>query len=230
MLVDENRARFDGTLYAEPVLAAPELSSNWIVALSEEAVELPKGVKSIRLNVVQALVELEAKGIDKFTRDEVRPYRALFGMEERPALLIDDLPVNFANRGDAGDKKSRVFLMAPAGGGRVWAGNAHTAIEEALAGSQLARKIQKLERTKLPERHLFVWIGVSLFEANFGIASEDKPADAAPTVPSGITHLWAAAEGPAGPVVWRSSGEPWVRDVVDRDRVLHLYRGAAAEE
>jgi hypothetical protein len=166
MLVEESRARFDGTLYAEPILEATNLTGTWYVALSDDAVDEPKALNVVRLKVVRALAELEAGGIREFTRDEMRPYRIMLGIdEERPSLLIDDLPVNFAQRSDMAQTEPRVFLLGPASGGRVSSDNAHATIEEALAGPAIAAKVRKLNRTNVRERHLFIWIGISLFEA-----------------------------------------------------------------
>jgi hypothetical protein len=164
--------------------------------------------------VIPALAELEQRGMDDFQRDDMREFRVLWGEEVREPLLIDDLPVNFAHRGDSDEREPRIYMLGPAVGARVSAQDSHAAIEEALAGQRLEGERTKLALSGLEERHLFVWVGVSLFAAHVGIASEDEPADARPVLPSEITHLWLAAEGTEGPVVWTSTGDNWVRRVV----------------
>jgi hypothetical protein len=92
MLVDENRARFDGALYERQVLDAVPLTGSWHVAIAREALEQARGVRSIRTNIVQALAELEEEGESSFQRDEMRPYRALMGLpDDRPPRIIDRL-------------------------------------------------------------------------------------------------------------------------------------------
>ena len=204
-LVDENRARFDGALYAQSVLDAPELCGSWYIALSKEALAPRRGVNELRSKVIPALAELESRGLDDFQRDDLREFRVLWGEDLGEPLLMHNLPINFAHR-DPEKSKPRVFLMGPSAGSTVWSGNAHAAVEEALTGPRFEGERKKLDRTGHEERHLFVWVGVSLFDAYVGIASEDKPADAIPSLPNEITHLWLAAEGTEGPVVWTSRG------------------------
>jgi hypothetical protein len=100
-------------------------------------------------------------------------------------------------------------------------GNAHAAVQQALDGPRLQGERRKLSRHR-GERHLFVWIDVSLFDAHVGIASEETAAEAVPILPAEITHVWVAAEGSEGPVVWISDGGPWVRRVVTRSKIRAL--------
>ena len=200
--------------YAEPVLDVPELSASWYVALSQESLEPRRGINELRSKVIPALAELEQRGMDDFRRDEMREFRILWGEQVRAPLLMDGLPVNSAQRGDPDPDEPKIYLIGPADGSIVSAENTHSTIEEALASPRLEGERRKLDGSGREERHLFVWVGTSLYAAHVGIASEDEPADARPILPSEITHLWVAAEGTEGPVVWTSTGDQWVRRVV----------------
>lgn len=127
--------------------------------------------------------------------------------------LIENLPVrssvSFETAGAA-----RVQLLGPSMGGVGWAGNTNAAIEEALASERFDGERDKLQRAGGTERHLFVWIGNNLMDAELGITLQERPYPGAPSLGTEITTMWVAAPAPEGTIVWLSSGGPWERHVV----------------
>ena len=88
----------------------------------------------------------------------------------------------------------------------------HQTIELALLAGRFQRERVRLRRSVTPERHLFIWLSATLYDARKGLASSDRPPNEAPTLPDDITTLWVAAlSQPDRLVTWRSSGGPWER-------------------
>jgi hypothetical protein len=173
--------------------------------LTDDAIKLPKSAKTLDHFVV-ALWDLEQRRVETFHRRPwVHPDEALLPIERQPVSLAMSSPA---------EGVASVWLMGPSQGAAAWSGNTHDAIEDALRGDRLTGKREKLRRSEAWERHLFIWIDGSLFDANVGMTLEDRPFDGAPSLPDEITTLWVAATAPEGAIVWRSSGEPWERYVV----------------
>ena len=88
----------------------------------------------------------------------------------------------------------------------------HQTIELALLAGRFQRERVRLRRSVTPERHLFIWLSATLYDARKGLASSDRPPNEAPTLPDDITTLWVAAlSQPDRLVTWRSSGGTWER-------------------
>ena len=60
------------------------------------------------------------------------------------------------------------------------------------------------------ERHLFVWVSVTVFDV-WSAVHDGHPPSRAPVLPEEITTVWLAAMAAPGDVpVWRAArGEPW---------------------
>jgi hypothetical protein len=200
MLIHAPRQRLDAAVGKWGTFDAPALRKDWHVALSRDAIVEDPVVKTATTWLVPLLLGFEERGLDSVGRDQSRSF--------------GDLPLSSAFAHDPARSVPRVTLMAPSAGGMVWAGTTHAAIESALAGGRFEGERDKLARSARVERHLFVWVTQTVFDAFIGIASEEAPADAIPNLPSEVTTLWLGATAVPGYVVWRSSGGLWERLVV----------------
>lgn len=205
MLVDFDRQSLQGWVVKYGFVETPDLTRSWYVALDDDALDMKKSPKFMR-TLIEALRGLETRGIENYQRPRtIRPGHV--------PELIENLPVMFANSYETAGA-ARVQLLGPSIGGVAWAGSTHAAIEEALAGERFVGEREKLRRAEGTERHLFVWIGNNLIDAELGLTLEDQPYPGAPSLGSEITAIWVAAPAPEGTILWRSSGGPWERHVV----------------
>jgi hypothetical protein len=205
MLLDFSRQSLQGWIAKYGFVETSDLTRSWYVAFDDDALDMKKSPRFTR-TLIKALAALEAARIEYYERPRtIRPGGS--------PVLIENMPVLLANSYETADV-ARVQLLGPSLGGVAWAGNTHAAIEEALAGERFDGEREKLRRAGGSERHLFVWIGNNLIDAELGLTLEDKPYPGAPSLGKEITTIWVAAPSPEGTILWRSAGEPWARHVV----------------
>ena len=210
MLLDEPRQRLWAAIGDHGVLEVPQLRCSWHVSLSGDAVESLQ-VKSLQARLIPALEVLESQGMRSFYTNDPWGYR-----REPVRDLFEAMSVSMAFAFDS-DKPARVYVLAPGSSGMVSSANTHDAVEAALEGERLSGERAKLHRSGKRERHLFLWIMPTLFDAYVGLVSEENPSEATPSLPEEITSVWVAAESSEGFVVWRSSGQALERSVVSSE-------------
>lgn len=209
MLMDEDRQRLIAWIGKHGVRSRSGLEHNWYVALTDEAIGVPKSKETLQA-FVDALRDLEARGMSRFEKRRWIPRDAVM-------MPIERLPVRLANS-SSGEGETYISIMPPSEGGVAWTGNTHEAVQSALSSDRLRGERAKLERAGGREKHVFIWMD-GLFEASLGMSLTDEPADEAPSLPSEITTVWVAASAEGGAVVWRSSGGSWERHVVPRTAI-----------
>jgi hypothetical protein len=205
MLLDFDRQSLQGWIGKHGFVETSDLSRSWYVALDDDVLDMKKSPRFMR-TLIEALAALEATGIEDYQRPRmIRPRHV--------PVLIETLPVLLANSYETAGA-ARVQLLGPSMGGVAWAGHTHAAIEAGLTGERFNGERAKLRRAGGTERHLFVWIGNNLVDADLGLILEDEPYPGEPSLGTEITTIWVAAPAPKGTIVWRSSGGPWERHVV----------------
>jgi hypothetical protein len=204
MLADETAERFMAAMDDYGMIDDTGLQSTWIVSLTKGAVEGLR-VKELRKDLLPALDALERLGVKEL---EVR-----WDPQEPVLVALGNLSVRRVSAMPPSNAP-QVHVVGPASTSMVASENAHRAIVEAIAGERIVGKRSKLMRSGAAERHLFVWVMGSRWDAYVGIASDDSMPAEIPSIPDEITTLWVAAESAEGFVVWRSSGGPWQRSVV----------------
>lgn len=189
MLVDFNRQSLQGWIGKYGFAETSDLTRSWYVPFDDDALDLRKRPKFMR-TLIEALAALETEGIEHYERPRrMRPAHV--------SELIENLPVRSSVSYETAGA-ARVQLLGPSLGGVAWAGNTHTAIEEALAGERFDGEREKLQRAGGTERHLFVWIGKQPHRCRACLTLEEQPYPGAPSLGSEITTMWVAAPVPEG--------------------------------
>lgn len=195
------------------VTMSPELESTWLLLGSYgyhdpnrgPHVDIAELLGQARRHL-RRLEEAGHKGFDPMTdeSDSISTVAAIAGLRR--------LGISVAERYIDQAEPARVILGSPTGyGGFVSPDRINGVIEHAVV-----QNLTKLKRAEADERHLFVWMDISVGAAGISVAS-DRPPATTPTLPSTITTVWIGFRGqgadgrPEVARLWRYSREgAWV--------------------
>lgn len=214
-------------LQGDEIIEAPALRHTWWLWLARDA-----HVGRVQEHVVAALERLEAEGWGTFYYgdDPEWPYHlerqdgASVVAKPESVVALRRLGVRSGHPQPAnGD--ARVVMHPP-----TQETGANPEIVVAAAEREAKANAEKLAAAEGQERHLFVWVDAPRrFDVEFSISSQPASDGArAPSLPSGTTDLWVAADALFGHamrgredreadiVVWRSrQGQGWQHVNVD---------------
>lgn len=188
-------AIFRGRSGGNPVML-PDCEGIWLIEVSPAA-----SINRLRLELNDALADLERSGIDRFLESDLN----LAGPTKR---LTEELRVRGGARWRA-NGPGRAYLQVEGSADIIDPNRVTSAVLEVAARADNQRKVTS---QAAGERHLFVYVDDTLPDAWVALSASTPPAGGF-ELPAAFTHVWAAAHHLAdGRVVyWLGDHRGWYR-------------------
>lgn len=161
-----------------------------------------------RINKLRSKLDEYLAAVESEGRTNFFSYTDAAGSDAVRRLLID-LGIEGASV-VRWNPPGQIGISLPGGGGRVDAEDAQRAVELEAAKTDNRAKLGKCPSL---ERHLFVYVDPMNYLPWVALVEEEPPT-CAPSLPTEVTHIWAAAESrkPRCFTVWKAvRGSQWER-------------------